>query len=297
MPSSPPFSSQVFPHRRKGPTDQWKLLKKAWSLKRNERFKLSKKKVEEATKEIYPLDPLEDLPDWIFRFCLFAGGKKYDRIWRQCVDVIEPLINSGQLTEFSTYYRQFRLEREEAYFDIIRTFFLSYSEFEQVWLYVISDVDISDDSNTGSAAFDDVRFFYGIAFEMLSSHVDILAMINNILCGRKFDTFQSMSLQKYLKLDKSSRFNPFSLNSEFTRLTEEKDNSLRNASHHNGMTFDKATQVIRYRAGKGGQGAETHLSYHEYLVKCCRIFIQILKLLQFEIMIFQLLGDRRIGDL
>ena len=253
-PTSPISSSPVFPHRRIGIEAQWKLLKKAWSLKKNGRLKLSARKVESGTQQIYPLDPLESLTDWIFRFCLFSGGQLNNQLWKSCIDLVKPLLAGSELDSFSSHYQGIRLRRENDYFELIKSFFLAYSEFGQVWYQMQLGIPVEEGEQAGSTGFDQVRMFYGTAFEMFASHVDILAMINNVLVGRQFDTFESMDLEKYLTLDKSSRFNPFAANISFSAICTERDNQLRNASHHNGMTFDPHSQIITYRAGKGGQG-------------------------------------------
>ena len=62
-------------------------------------------------------------------------------------------------------------------------------------------------------------------------------------------------------------------------------NQLRNASHHGSMSFDKDTQTISYRAGKGGTGQENQLPYLKYLSRCVVMFLQIVTLLRVEIMV------------
>jgi hypothetical protein len=60
----------------------------------------------------------------------------------------------------------------------------------------------------------------------------------------------------------------------FAALCEERYNQLRNASHHGGMTIDRKTQTIRYRAGKGGTGPEQRVDYATYLARSVRLFLQ-----------------------
>ena len=101
-----------------------------------------------------------------------------------------------------------------------------------------------------------------------------------------------MDREKYVTLDKASRANPFAMTAEFRQLTQEWDNGLRNASHHGGMSEleDGGRVVIRYRAGKGGQGQVQTISRPTYAAKCMKMFAQLSALLQLEISLTQALG-------
>jgi hypothetical protein len=83
-----------------------------------------------------------------------------------------------------------------------------------------------------SANLDATRMFYGEAFEAFSSNVAVLALLNNVLVGRPFDAFETLTLDQYMKLDKAGRFNAFATNTAFTAICVEADGQLRNASHH-----------------------------------------------------------------
>lgn len=182
--------------------------------------------------------------------------------------------------------------RAEKYFAIMREFFLAYDDFSQVLFRVKSGIEIAEGDNVSSAQFDMTKMFYGNAFETFSSLVDILAYLNNVSAGRSFDQFQSLSRKKYLELDKSSRFGPFESNPALANLCLERDNQLRNASHHASTRLATPDARILYRSGKGGTGVEQELSYAAYLAKCSILFLQIVNLFRFEIMLFQVHGKR-----
>lgn len=94
-----------------------------------------------------------------------------------------------------------------------------------------------------------------------------------------------MTREQYLRLDKSSRFRCFEDRPEFSSIATEADNVLRNASHHGGFIFDPKSQDIAYRAGKGGQGDEQHISYTDYLRRCTEIFMQSMVLFRLELVL------------
>lgn len=108
-------------------------------------------------------------------------------------------------------------------------------------------------------------------------------MLNNMLSGRRYDTFQSLTLDQYRKLDRPARFGPFSDNPAFMAICAEVDNQIRNASHHGSFLFDQANQSVRYRTGKGGTGPERSIPYANYLERCVRIFLQTMTLLRVEL--------------
>lgn len=281
------------PFRRPDVAGEWKLLKKAWSLHRNGREGLSRRQVERASTELYVSDPLEDLQDWLWRFVLFIGQPSYELKFRAALGQIQPLIGTPGFERFIEYYEAAIVaERAARYFDLMKTFFASFSEFGQVYFHVTKGLEVPERNLASSTDFEATRMFYGNAFENFASSVDILAYINNLIMGRAFDEFQSMSRDDYLRLDKASRFNPFAMNEAFSALCAERDNQLRNASHHGSFRFDSVSQIIKYRVGKGGTGPEQTLPYTGYLARCTKLFLQAMTLLRAEILICHVAGRR-----
>lgn len=274
------------PYRRPDYENEWRLLKKAWSLSRNGKEKLSRKRIEVASGIFYSNDPLKDLPDWIWRLSLFMSQPMYQPILDDAMNEIYPLSLESSLEDFMKWYGQnLASERSDKYFEIIKAFFNGYAEYAQVYFDVVKGIPISPTQRTTSADFDKVKLFYGKAFECYTSLVEFLALLNNMLVGRAFDEFEQLTLETYRKLDKANRFGPFSMNTSFMALCSEADNQLRNASHHEAFSFDAASQIIRYRVGKGNQGEEKELSYAVYLERCTKLFLQILALLRIELML------------
>jgi len=281
------------PFRRPDYAGEWKRLKKAWSLHRNGRDKLSRRQIEAASQALYPDDPLTDLPDWIWRLTMGLCQSAYEQRLLDVIDVIRPAFPSEGMALLSRHYDEnMAAPRGGQYFELMKAYFASYSEFAQVQFLLTRGLAIPDDHKASSADFDSVRMFYGNTFEAFADLTDILAFLNNLLTGRRFDMFESLTPKKYYGLDKSSRFNPFALNPAFIRLCEEADNQLRNASHHGKLVFESGDQLIRYRTGKDGTGPEKVLTYTEYLQKCVRIFLQAMILLRAELIICNQFGIR-----
>jgi hypothetical protein len=110
---------------------------------------------------------------------------------------------------------------------------------------VTRGVDLPDDSYISSINFDAPRMFYGNSFEAFSSSVDILAHLHNLKAGRQFNQLENLTQERYLKLDKANCFDAFASVPEFAVMCEERDNQIRNASHHGGMVLEKKTQTTR----------------------------------------------------
>ena len=271
--------------------EEWKLLKKAWSLARNDKSKLSKQRIAAGSDEFYANDPLKSLEDWVWRFALFICQPGYEQVFRDAIKVLEPL-GAADLTEFGKAYDELSSERGNRYFSVMKDFFAAFSEFTQVYLFVAKGLELPRDYHATSVDFDAVKMFYGNAFEHFTSLVEILALLNNILMGRPYDRFQTLTLSQYRELDKPSRFGPFSINAVFMAICSEADNQIRNAFHHGAFVFEEADQIIRYRAGKGGVGPERQISYVSYLERCVRIFLQCMTLLRIELIISHNLGLR-----
>jgi len=276
--------NQLRPFRRPDFHGEWQLLKKAWSLRRNKHDKLSNRKIKEANAALYAGDQLKSFDDWLFRFTTSLCGSAFQEKFVAVVEQVQPLLEGKEFGRFLAAYDAIKAERGTRYFDLVRTYFSAYSDFAQVLYLVSQGVAVPAQNAASNVNYDATRMFYGNAFEAFASSVDVLAYINNISEGRAFDEFKSLSRDQYLKLDKAGRCIAFAGNPSLTALCTEFDNQLRNASHHGGFTYDPATQLITYRAGKGGMGEEHLIYYVSYLARSTTLFLQALTLYRFEIL-------------
>jgi hypothetical protein len=277
------------PFRRPDYQDEWKQLKKAISLQRNGKTKLANRKIAEATKEYYPDEPIASVQDWLWRLTMLLCQPKYEAPFKAIMDEISSIVRVNDMSAFWRYYSDnMREERTALYYELIRDYFEGYADLSQVYNRVAAGLDIPEDHVVSSVSFDAVKTFYGNAYETFGKVVDILALLNNLKAGRKFDEFEKLTLLKYQQLDNSSKFNCFSLNAPFIAICVEKDNQIRNASHHRSISISADKATISYRAGKGGTGDLNSMPYSSYLVKSTEIFLQVLTLLRVELAICHL---------
>lgn len=178
-----------------------------------------------------------------------------------------------------------RWERMDHKIEVLDQFFRGYDDFNQVLLYVRRKIELPDDPYAPSTNFEHTRMYYGEAFEVLGSDIDLLAAFNNILSARPFDKLASINLEKYRNSDKGRRKDTFATNAVFSSLVEEYSNTLRNATHHRWLTLSHDRSLLRYR--NGGNGEQITLSYAEYLWQCCRITRQIALLMVLEAIVFK----------
>jgi hypothetical protein len=176
-------------------------------------------------------------------------------------------------------------KRADIYFAAFNEFFSGYGEHAQVFFAVTRGDVVATDGKATSHGFESIKMSYGNLFECFTSLIELPVLLNNILQGRNHDEFAQLTLDGYRRLDKASRCGPLSSTPALNALCEEADNQLRNASHHGGIKFERDTQTISYRAGKGGAGDEQSMAYAEYLMRCVRLFLQVLTILRIELML------------
>lgn len=278
------------PFRRPDYADEWKLLKKAWSLHMRDRQALFAKEMAAASARFYADDPLNHLADWVWRFAMFLGATKYEQVLRGMMAAIKRPLADRALAPFLEAYGRNSRFRAKRYFEIMRDYFAAWSEFSQVHFAVAKGVPVSHGHVATTSGFNAVKMFYGSAFEAFASSVDVLAYINNVLDGRRWEQFRTIDADTYRRSDKAKRFDAFAGRSAFAALCVERNNRLRNASHHGALHFDSETGMLSYRDGKGDTGDLVSLSYAEYLSRCSALFFQIVTLLRFELLLCQTSG-------
>lgn len=174
-------------------------------------------------------------------------------------------------------------DRMDEYIDVFDHFFREYDEFNQALLYVRRSLPLPPNPYAPSTNFENTRLYYGEAFEVLGTNIDILAAVNNILSGRPFEQLEHISLRKYRESDKGRRNDTLKSNPELSHLVAEYDNRLRNASHHRWLRLSHDRSEIAYQ--EGGNGARQTVSYAEYLRRCCALTAQLMILASVELVV------------
>jgi hypothetical protein len=265
--------------------EEWQALKKAWSLHTNGRKELSFT----VRKDFFESRGAEKTPDllsWQFGFAMKLITPGYVTIFEDAASFLNKTRSDYQ-SEFSKF-KQFHTDQlikphNERYFEVCSEYFKYFSEYSQVIVYVKNNTKLPSDCQASSSAFPHTKMFYGDAYEALTSNIVVLACLNNIACGRKYDAFAKMDLKKCMTINKANRANPFQDTAELNRFSECLDSTLRNSSHHGAIKYDRNRRTVNYRSG--GTGAEQTMSYSEYLVKCNKIMLTLACLFMLEFII------------
>lgn len=149
---------------------------------------------------------------------------------------------------------------------IFSEYILNISDFSQVLMYQDMDIPINEGYTPSSISFDRTKMYYGNSFELLTELFILPATINNILNGRNYDTFERLTLEQYLEIDKSGRHNSFQSNDSLKFLSDDLNNQIRNASHHGNMTLNRQSGFIKYKTRRSS--GTQYIKYLDYLMYC-----------------------------
>lgn len=194
------------------------------------------------------------------------------------------LDHPGEMARFAAYYRSdMQALAIDRYLSIFRDYFRLFDQFRQVLTHVRVGSDAVDDLIVGSKRFDEIKLYYGQAYETLTSSYTTLACLNNVTAGRRFDEFKAMTLAKYVNdVEKAKKANPFADAPVLHAFTQFENSMLRNGSHH--ASIWREGDLIKFRSG--GTGAERDISYSRYMHVCNGITISIAALFLVELEMF-----------
>ena len=179
-------------------------------------------------------------------------------------------------------------ERFDSYSEIFNEYFRGFAEFDQTLVYARNGEQLNEEHFASSSDFDLTRMFYGNAFELLGTHLDLVAAVNNVANGRNYERMKAMDLKQFRGLNKANRTACFSENIELTWFVGEYDSVVRNASHHRWFRLDQRRLNISYRSG--GTGALRSMSYAEYLFRCNKLAIQLMAMVCWDLLFLKRTG-------
>lgn len=200
-------------------------------------------------------------------------------------DIVDPIIKAIKKMDKSVFSDlvdyldgDIREQNQHRYLNTLSDYFRFRDHFGQIVFYSRINHDV-DDLIVSSKGFDQIKLYYGDAFEALTSNMTMIACINNIMDGRAFDEFKSMTFSTYMGISKAKKANPFKSNPLFTAFHEDDiESSIRNGSHHASIWYDG--EKVMYRSG--GVGKQEDIPYSRYLDLCNRITIKLAALLIIE---------------
>lgn len=215
---------------------------------------------------ISALDVFEEFYDSLFY-------PKVNLLFNPVADLIDRLYDSHQLDDFYRYYvDNIQEDNAKRYLSSFTGYFKQRDILGQLIYRARIDSSDVNDLMVGSKNFDVIKLYYGEVYESLTSNFTVLACLNNLASGRKFDEFLKLTLNRYIHdVEKAKKDGPFKSNPLFSAFSDNLDSSLRNGSHHASIWRDG--EMVMYRSG--GTGAKHEISYSRYLYLCCSITISL----------------------
>ncbi|ESN22847.1 MULTISPECIES: hypothetical protein [Enterobacter cloacae complex] len=259
---------------------QLKLISKHISEGNNKKAQATAKLYMSARNEeinIYSDDTLYSYMALQYEFLDWLFYPRIHDIATPIMAKITELKENNLLDDFYDYYKQnFKIENHQRYINIYSDFMSRRDHFGQLIYHARINNDDIEEKIISSKNFDQIRNYYGDAYETLTSNMCILACLNNINDGRKFDEFKSMSLGKYVNdVSKDKKTGPFKDNPLFSAFCEDDlESTIRNGSHHASIWHEG--EIIRYRSG--GTGAQREISYTKYIHLCNKLTLKIVSL-------------------
>lgn len=261
--------------------DSWRMLRTAYRFSRTGQAD----RMREMLAQFYGIEELgEDVViegailDFILRALEPLGRPTFERVVAEVVRARQ--INEAELDRLVAEFRPLFWSRMDEYMDVFDHFFRGYEEFNQTFMYVRRSTPLPADSYAPSTDFEQTRMYYGEAFELLGSHLDVVAGLNNILSGRQFDQLRNITLRMYQQSDKGRRGETLAASEVLSWFVAEYDNRLRNASHHRWLRLSDDRSELTYR--DGGDGQVQTVGYANYLYRCCAITAQLMILASVE---------------
>lgn len=264
--------------------EAWQLVSRSWSLEIEGKRDLSKLQL--AKYNAKGFSGSTSLPEVAFHFLSSALGPVAKELLLPAADCMGEAYDANpiELDRFREYYQteQIDVATRDVY-SVLEEFFRSYADFRQALVYVRFGLPLPSKAAATTENFRITSMYYGNAFEVLADRAVLLAGINNILAGRKYDQFEKMDLKTYLQIDKAGKARAFQSRLEFARLVNEFDNQLRNASHHKRIRINRGSGKIEYQTRQMAEAKK--MSYATYLVRCCSITVNLAVIYMLELML------------
>ena len=136
---------------------------------------------------------------------------------------------------------------------------------------------IKPEGLSSSVNWNNIEMTYGNIYEIYGDLLVIPTIINNLITRGDYEKFATtgFTLEKYNDTDKAGRCQNFLSNACLMPLQDFYDASLRNGTHHKASEFNKDSQEIILKTGKGGK-AQRFLTMVEYIAFCNELYARCL---------------------
>jgi len=194
-----------------------------------------------------------------------------------------------EIINLRNYLRKLFRQKISFIMETISSIYESFDLHYPIIIWILANQEDKESLYYPFNDFSQIKLSYGDIYEKLAELIFVFAALFNISEGRTFGTFKAMDLKKYEGLDKAKKADPFKSIPEFMLFCEEYDSSLRNASHHGHIQYNKSNNSIQYYTDNI-QNMKT-ITLKEYLIKINKIFINMLSVISIWLFIIIINDD------
>jgi hypothetical protein len=269
----------------------WELLQKAFSQKMLKNYDLENKFLEEY-RNINKLNENCYFRDCLFDFCLLHTNPTINDNIQKIFKVIGELYKSNKKSEIinlRNYLRKLFRQKISLIMESISGIYESFDLHYPIIIWILANLENKEELYYPFSDFSQIKLSYGDIYEKLTELIFVFAALYNISERRTFGTFKTMNLKKYESLDKAKKADPFKSIPEFMLFCEEYDSSLRNASHHGHIQYNKSNNTIQYYTDNI-LNIKT-ITLKDYLIKTNKIFINMLSVISIWLFIIIINDD------
>lgn len=271
----------------------WDIIQRCWRLKNNDKEDIYNKEVIKYTNYKALHKNSRTFNDILFNF-FYRFINPNIKLYNKLEDEFEKArkFNTQEFLKVQKcYLEDLHTINWKNYLKIFNEYFKNFDEYNRLLLNTKIELHPADgvESVFCPINFDNVDMFYGNAYENITSHIELLVLINNVIEGRDYDKFldSSVTINKYRKkFTKESKKGPLKSNNTFDNFTLHFDSKIRNASHHRWFYVDDSNpERLMYKSG--GTGALNYISYIDYIYKCNQMALSLASLIMIEIYLME----------
>lgn len=210
----------------------------------------------------------------------FTADYFLEGVWKQLLFKVETeFFKVKKHPKFEELRKYLLFSREDILFNKMFNVMNRYREVETMLLPTLLDQKCGFKPNgiSSTIQWEEIKHIYGTFFEIYGDILVIPTIMNNLLERDAFNQFASenFSLQNFVESDKAGRCKNFLINQNLVALSEFYDSGIRNGTYHESCSFDKETQLIILKTGKGGKNVR-QIPLIEYIEHCNEIYARLL---------------------
>ncbi len=253
--------------------DTWSEIKTNWDLLDNCKYQFLKERIPDYIK--YGTIERAVLQQ-LFSFASFCHiGDMISPSDTKFVPLVDDLVrnNRAGLERFLDFHSKELFNKNIAFYkQAFNDLFANFHDIKQVRHLAKCGADPAD-YVISSVHFEESKKIYGNLFETLGKTFNTVPLLIRLKATGSYDSLTSISVESYLKTSIQSKLDTIPSTSILTLPNADiTNNRIRNASHHNSISYDRKSQTVVC----DDKGQIVKLNYLDYLFKCTHLLNYIL---------------------